>query len=353
MRALDLAVVLLAAAALLGPPAAADDQPSDPEAGGTAEDGTPGTEELGTEAGTAGGSGAGTGEEPPGREGLFDTLHGVVDSGLRATATWIDAFFSNERYEAELNKTRLRLRFDAFAQEGDGVEFEVEPRLRIVLPGTGRRLSLVAQDTSNREEDADDATGDEVASDREESVEDDSSVALQLFFESTEKRSLRGQLGVRLSDDTPAGFVGARYRELIDLGSWDLRFRQRLRWYTDTDFRSDSAVDFERSLFQGLFFRTTAGGTWFEEETGYFYNLDFRLFQPLDPKGALEYQWINDFQTSPRNRLEQTKLRVRYRRRVWWDWLVLEIAPEAAFPRGRDFDFTPGILLRGEVIFGG
>jgi hypothetical protein len=202
MRALDLAVVLLAAAALLGPPAAADDQPSDPEAGGTAEDGTPGTEELGTEAGTAGGSGAGTGEEPPGREGLFDTLHGVVDSGLRATATWIDAFFSNERYEAELNKTRLRLRFDAFAQEGDGVEFEVEPRLRIVLPGTGRRLSLVAQDTSNREEDADDATGDEVASDREESVEDDSSVALQLFFESTEKRSLRGQLGVRLSDDT-------------------------------------------------------------------------------------------------------------------------------------------------------
>lgn len=351
MRARYLGISLLAAAAFARPALATDERrlvPKVETTGGTEAE-TEVDIDVETEAGTEGDSQ----EEPPSKGGLFDTLHGAVEFGLRGSATWIDRFFSDERYEAELNKTRLRLRYDTFAQEGDGVESKVRPSVRLVLPGTGKRLSLIAKDPSDREEDLDDAAGSSSVADTDEAVEDDFSLALQYLFESTRKRSLRGQVGIRIGNASAAGFVGARYRELIGFGTWDSRFVQRVRWYTDTGFQADTTIDFERNLFDDLLFRATAEGTWFEEETGYFYNLGLRLFQPLDESGALEYQWINDFRTSPSNRLEETKLRVRYRRKVWWDWLVLEIAPEAAFPRERDFDFTPGILLRLEAIFGG
>jgi len=351
MRAFSLGISLLAAAAFAGSASATDEPPVVPEV--ETEDDTEGGTDVDTDVETEAGSEVDKRKEPPSKDGLLDTLHGVIESGLRGSATSIDAFFSDERYEAELNKTRLKLRFDTFAQEGEGVTFKVKPRLRIVLPGTGQRLSLIARDSAGREEGLDDTAGDDIATNTEETVEEDFSLGLQYHFTSSRNRSLRGQVGVRLGDDSTAGFVGARYRELVDLGSWDLRFTERVRWYTDTGFRSDTTIDFERNVFQDLLFRATADGTWFEEKAGYFYNLDLRLFQPLDEKSALEYQWINDFQTSPSNRLEETKLRVRYRRKVWWDWLVLEIGPEAAFPRERDFDFTPGILLRLEAIFGG
>jgi hypothetical protein len=335
MRALGLAVVLLAAVALPGPLSASDVRPVVPEASGSQ------TQEPGD-----------ADEEKKTGGGFIDALHGAVESGLRGSATAIDEFFSDQRYEAELNKTRLRLRFDTFADQGDGVGFEVRPKLRLVLPRTGKRLSLIAEDTTDSEENLDERAPDNVAADQGDTIEDDLTLGLQYLFQATGKRSLRGQIGLRISDDRPAGTLGLRYRELVDLGSWDLRFVERLRWFSDSGFQSGTAVDLERDLVQGVLFRTTAAGTWFEERDGYFYDLDLRLFQRLDEKSALDYQWITSFRTSPSNRLEEAKLRVAYRRGVWWDWLFLEIAPQVAFPRERDFEGMPGILVRLEVIFG-
>jgi hypothetical protein len=43
---------------------------------------------------------------------------------------------------------------------------------------------------------------------------------------------------------------------------------------------------------------------------------------------------------------------VRYRQRILRDWLFYEIIPQVSFPRERDFEATPGILLRLEMLFG-
>jgi hypothetical protein len=67
---------------------------------------------------------------------------------------------------------------------------------------------------------------------------------------------------------------------------------------------------------------------------------------------VLQYEWINNFETRPRNQAVEYLAVVRYRQKIWRDWLFYEIAPQARFPRDRDFDFTPGILFRLEMIFG-
>jgi hypothetical protein len=41
-------------------------------------------------------------------------------------------------------------------------------------------------------------------------------------------------------------------------------------------------------------------------------------------------------------------LAVRYRQRLWKDWLYAEIAPQVRYHRDRNFDNIPGILFRLE-----
>lgn len=53
------------------------------------------------------------------------------------------------------------------------------------------------------------------------------------------------------------------------------------------------------------------------------------------------------------HRLEQTGLRLRFRKQIWRDWLFYEINPQLVFRNNDDFRATPGIELRLEASFGG
>jgi hypothetical protein len=50
--------------------------------------------------------------------------------------------------------------------------------------------------------------------------------------------------------------------------------------------------------------------------------------------------------------MEETNIRLKYRQRIWRDWLFAELAPQLSFPRDNDFKRTPGILFRIEIFFG-
>jgi hypothetical protein len=67
---------------------------------------------------------------------------------------------------------------------------------------------------------------------------------------------------------------------------------------------------------------------------------------------VLVYSWANSFVTHPSHRLEAVTLSVRYRQRLWRDWLYYEVVPQLSFPREENFDITPGINLRLEMLFG-
>ena len=43
---------------------------------------------------------------------------------------------------------------------------------------------------------------------------------------------------------------------------------------------------------------------------------------------------------------------IKYRQRLWRDWLYFEVEPEAIFPEERDYNFTPRVNVRFDVIYG-
>jgi hypothetical protein len=147
-------------------------------------------------------------------------------------------------------------------------------------------------------------------------------------------------------------FLEPRFRQSVPLDRWLFRFTQRVIGLTDGSVRARTTFDFERELRRALFFRATADGTWIKGEHGYFYTLGPSIFQSISPRRVLVYSWGNSFVTYPSHRLEAMVLSVRYRQRIWRDWLFYEVAPQLAFPREENFDVTPGIFMRLEMMFG-
>lgn len=293
-------------------------------------------------------------EEPKPKRGFFDMLHGGMSRRLLSTAEWLDSFFADPRALKEENHTYVRLGYEVFTEEKSGVKYSPTFDLRLVLPQLQNRTHLVfsapsaalppgAPPTLN-------TTG--AAVETTQTQDRHAAAAIHYIFKNEADESLIMRVGASLKQYTPALFAAPRYRALFHLKPWDFRFTQEVVYRTDTRWQEETQFDLERPLPHDLFFRTNATGIWIERNRGYTYSLNFSLLQPLDSTHALNYVWSNNYQTRPIDELTEVSVRVAYRHSFWQEWLFFEISPQARFPRDRNFDVTPGILLKVEMFFG-
>jgi hypothetical protein len=288
----------------------------------------------------------------PQEEGMADEVHAGVSQSILATAEWLDSFFDDRRIEAEANRSRLKLSFTGFAEEGELLGFDFKFRLRLAFPRMQDKLNLIISGDPDDDLSFDDEAQRNIRARVEEGQTEGGVAALQYFIKAARDRNISFQTGLRLNGITPVMFLGPRYRQSIALNSWTMRFTQRIRWFTDKGWDSNTRFDLERPLSEQFFFRATTEGNWTQDESGYFYNYRMLLAQPLSESRSLVYEWNNFFQTEPDNRLQETNLRIRYRQNIWRKWLFFEVAPQAAFLKDRDFNISPGIIFRLDMLFG-
>jgi len=284
---------------------------------------------------------------------FVDELHGGISKGFLTSATWLDSFFGDERYEAEVNRSQFKVRFDAFREGSGGMDYQ-RPNfdLRLVLPRLRQKTRLIISGDPNEELETTASQPAAPASQLAKAPARSVTSALQFFPLDTKRSNLSIRAGVKFHDMKLELLLGPRYRYLAHVGNWDVRFTQEELWTTDIGWTVRSRFDVERPLPSDLFFRTSLEGIWTENVHGYPYALSFLLRHPLDGNRALQYEWVNSFQTRPTDLLIEELLVFRYRQRFWRDWLFLEIAPQVRFPRDRGFEYTPGILFRLEMVFG-
>lgn len=335
-----------------GPPATAEEQkpPAEGEQSGSAPAGPEG--EAAAEPGPITGDGASVPAETTRRRGAVDVVHRAISRGVLGAAEWLDSFFDDPRYEIEENKTRVKVGMDYLLEEGSGPDVSVPISVKIALPHFQKKARIVLVGTPDNDLEGETVTAATAVNRLPGAQENNVTTAFDYFFQATDRKNVAVRVGVRFRDGEPEAFVQPRYRLLIPLDPWALRFTQSFRWWTEFGWEETTTVDLERIVGTDLFFRTSAQGAWTQQEHGYLYSLSFVLRQPLSPRRALQYEWINNYETRPKNQAVEYLAIVRYRQKIWRDWLFYEIAPQARFPRDRDFDFTPGILFRLEMIFG-
>jgi hypothetical protein len=294
--------------------------------------------------------GVADGDNPP--PGVLDNAHSTASDQVRRFGAWVDSFFTDENYVAEVNKTFLRLRLDNFSELYEGSSIKGKARLHLKLPALNDRLRIEIL-SPGESEDAERAGAPDTASPPPGTTDDRTTAGISYILRALEERSVILRAGLGFDGYSPDPFVGARYRETIPLNDdWSLRFIQRLRYYSLSGLDSRTTIDADRVLEDNTLFRASVNGTWLEEQPDYFYNVSFALYRPIDDQSAVQYEIVNEFKTDP-HRLDRITARIAHRQRIYRDWLVFEVAPQVSFPDARDFKPVLGILFRLEAVFGG
>jgi hypothetical protein len=278
---------------------------------------------------------------------IFDVLHGWTSRSILSSATWLDSFFGDQRYLAEYNQSYIRVRYNVFLEQGSPWLRRPELQIRVVLPQLKERTHLefagTPQETTGLTATEAPSAGDPFADAEDRNV----TAAVSQLLRDTNRVNFIVRAGLKWHSGGPVVILGPRFRMLFPLNHWNLRFVEEVILRNDNGWAAKTTFDLERPLPHDLFFRATNDWIQADHMRGFIYDFIFSLAHPLSPKKVLEYEWVNIFQTQPVNALTEVALRMRYRQRIWRDWLFFEAAP-----RDRSFEATPGILFRIEAMFG-
>ncbi|HUI68013.1 MAG TPA: hypothetical protein VL087_07370 [Nitrospirota bacterium] len=282
---------------------------------------------------------------------IFDILHGWTDKSILTTATWVDSFFGNQRYLAESNQSYVRFRYNVFLEHESPLLIKPDVQVRIVLPQLKELTHLEFAGTP-KETTILSPTQAPATTDQFTNPDKSFTAGVSQFLRDTKRVNFVVRAGLQWHQGGPVVILGPRLRILFPLDHWTLRFVEEVIVRNDNGYQQKTTFDLERPVSRDLFFRATNDWIRTDHVDGYLYDIIFNLAHPLGPKKALEYEWVNIFQTQPVSELTEVDLRIRYRQRIWRDWLYFEVAPQYRFPRDRSFEPTPGILFRLETIFG-
>lgn len=269
-------------------------------------------------------------------------------------ANWLDSFFDSDRTVDIKNETRIKLSVWAFREQyGRNDDDDFSFNIRIKLPRALKRAQLIFTNEID----------DELSNSRsggvfpEQKPEDENFAGIRFFDLAGLEKKIPGKIstamGVGFSSGSPTFRIEPRYVYTHDFNVWSLNFLQKIRWHSRDGWRSQTRLDFDRALSEKWFFRSNNEVLWEEKQEdfdGYEFRPRLILSRRLKGKQALLFELNNLLRSKPDFYLHSTAIAVRYRRQVLRPWLFFEIAPQVAFRDEQDWETTPGVFAKLEIL---
>ncbi len=260
----------------------------------------------------------------------------------------LDAHFGDKRLLLEQANSRMILGVKGLLQQRGDNALDYALRFKLRLPRFAHRLHLFFSGDSGNDSDLGDSS--DFFGPRS-SLDKSSNLGLQYFLREKEQTTISLRGGLKLQRLAPRIFLGPRYRHTFEAGRWLGHFSEELLWHGDDGWQSDTQLGFEHLLGERRLLRVRLRGLWLEEaENGYAYSLDLGIDQKLRSGEVLRYEWNNAFKSGVAGQLDESRLRLRYRRPLWRKKLFGEIAPQLALYREGDFRADWGIELKVELV---
>lgn len=286
----------------------------------------------------------------------FETTRDWLSDAMLQGVSSADDFFNTGRSAWEDNKSRVTLRGNFDFVDEAGFKFKPAVKFHLNLPGFKGRLKLIA----NEDDDDDVEGGDPNAN--------ETNVSLRYMWKQTGKLGVTFDLGITTRGDPTVQFFGrANLRRTFSLGrKWDGRLENRLYWYTSSKWRNDFRWYFERGLSEKFFFRSRTRFDYEQDKnSNVFPQQKFTVFQTITSRTAIAYEAIaeeiffddsrfhpDDILRPCRDKCTHFQLRLRFRQNVGYPWLFYEVWPIAAWTEERNFEFTPAVRFRIEIVLG-
>jgi hypothetical protein len=342
-----LRLALLAFLALTGPPAQAIGQEVGTEPANNAAAG----EE--TEKGANGDDTAET--EGKGERSWYlrtmDLTHTTLSHGIEGTAKGIDAFFATDEALEEATKSFVRIRGDARWVEHTGFRFEGQADARIDLPGTEERFQLLVESDSEQASQDQDPLSESPAA-REEGS-DNLGVAIEGWLEGdrTVNWQLRPAVGIR-GGLPPNPFARFRAIRRDQYNKWDSRFAATLAYFYQDGLIFNASKDFDRPLSDSWLFRTRTTYRWSRDEELTSAGETLSLYQTITERRRVAYETGLTGDDEPGWGIDTYFARIRYRQRIYKQWLFAEVQPQVRWLKAIGFDNEAALIFRLEAVFG-
>lgn len=275
-----------------------------------------------------------------------------------ATA-WFDGFFGDRRYDQATGDTFGRITIGGYWDERDGWDSRLRFRAKFALPSLREKGSLLigrgdGQDLIEER----DTSGTNPVPISPNTGQDDATF-VGFGFDAVKKlsRALGFSAGVKLRAP-PEPFVKIRYNR-----AWQLSERNLLRlrpigyWRSEEGFGTTLNVDIDHVLSNSFLFRWSNFGNISEDEEveGVDWGSTLYLFHAVTKDQAWTYSVFGRGETDADITFQNAGFEIRYRRRIFRDWLFLETGGGVSWPRysaeeQREANF--GLGLAFQAYFG-
>ncbi len=283
-------------------------------------------------------------------EEFADGIHESLSDNIIYYSNMLDNFFVDERMDDEGSHSRVVLGYLTSTDDLQYIHSEYLLKVRLHLPKTQNKLRLVVESSIDFDQEVDEFN---IADDLKDAGKNaEYSTALQFIFSESELWQVSSSAGMLFS--TPLNpFLRIRLRRLFLLGEWESRLTQTFFWFNEEGMGETTSLDFERKMNNAFFFRTSSKATIVEEDpTVVSANQNFSLFQQLSSKTGLVYSIGADGVLNSPSHVSRYYINTRFRHNFYKKWAFYEVVPAVEFNREMQFEASPVLLLRLDIVIG-
>lgn len=283
----------------------------------------------------------------------FDSMEDSRDylSGkITSFASYVDRFFGGDRHYQESNGSVLQMDLTKLNGYGSDHKFDLATRMNLRLPVTEGRLHLLLETDPEKNISAEPTPGSTVLRDK---VVVPKSVALAARYATAEEGlwHFSTDLGIKFPIP-PKPFVRSRASYAVPLGSqWRLKAEESVYWFNTLGAGETTTLDFERIISPPLLFRASSNATWLNDKQNFDLRQDLSIFHTLNDRTALLYLASAVGVSNPQHQMTDFVLLVLYRYRLHQEWLFFELSPQLHFPRDKQYQYSPALNMRLEILF--
>jgi hypothetical protein len=284
---------------------------------------------------------------------MIQRQHQRISNTLEALLQRTDALFGGDRaYDLPTGSyVRIGGRYVLYRPEDHNNEFASLVSAKISLPRTQDRLQVTLQ------QDIEDALL--TRSQREAQVEAGQAPAtenqyLGLRGVAVEKLKLQihADVGVKLRLP-PDPYARLRVQRVFDKqGNWVPTVSETLLWRRTEKFSAATEFGLLRSYGTRSALGLISNATWRQTKDAFDLSQVVNFTHRIDERSlaAAEAGVLGDTQGNAW--VTAYYVSVRYRRKIYRDWLLFEVRPQLTYPRDRDFQPVPSLTLQLEAYFG-
>ena len=291
---------------------------------------------------------------PPSRDepNMLDVPHDYVAQKFVGMVDGIDRFFGDNRNFQEGNPSSFQVDLTKVAGYGGDGRYVLDGRAKVRLPNTEQRLRFLLESNPDQN------PGGETPISQTPVLTNattPSSYGAALRYEKVQESPwfFSTDAGVKFQGLDSSLFTRARGSYYVILDQWRVKFAASPFWFNNLGAGVSSQLDMEHLLSAPVLFRASSSATWLKDQQNSDLRQDLSIYHTLDERTALLYQASAIGATQPQYHAADYVLLVLYRYRLHQKWLFFEVSPQLHYPQIRNYQPSPMLGVRLEMLFDG